>query len=188
MNACPYDFVGQNGIEASAEVVLQTAGGQRIKHYGQRTVTFKVTDRFGKDALLAVVFEVVDVTKPIIALSTMEDHGWGMRVESNLRWLQKGERTVALLRKDRVYWLEAEVATNEELQMLRMCPLPDVSFDEAEAKPEDGVLPQQVERRARAKTLGKHCDIALLLWWLLNRFGIGHDDKTPIREGEGQIL
>ena len=57
MNACPYDFVGQNGIDASAEIVLQTAGGQRIKHYGQRTLTFKVTDRFGKDALLAVVSE-----------------------------------------------------------------------------------------------------------------------------------
>ena len=74
MNACPYDFVGQNGIKASAEVVLQTAGGQRIKHYGQRTVTVKATDRFGKDPLLAVVFEVVNVAKPIIALSTMEDH------------------------------------------------------------------------------------------------------------------
>ena len=70
-----------------------------------------MTGRFGKDASLAVVFEVVDVTKPIIALSTMEDHGWEMHVESNLRWLQKGERTVALLRKDRVYWMEAEVAT-----------------------------------------------------------------------------
>ena len=39
MNACPYDFVGQSGIEASAEVVLQTAGGQRIKHYGQKTLS-----------------------------------------------------------------------------------------------------------------------------------------------------
>ncbi len=83
----------------------------------------------------------------------MEDHGWEMHVESNLRWLQKGERTVALLRKDRVYWLEAEVGTSEELHGLPMCPLPDVSFDEAETKAEDGALPQQVERKARAKTL-----------------------------------
>ena len=48
-------------------------------------MTLKVTDRFGKDALLAVVFEVVDVAKPIIALSTMEDHGREMHMESNLR-------------------------------------------------------------------------------------------------------
>jgi hypothetical protein len=184
MNACPYDFVGQNGIEASAEVVLQTAGGQRIKHYGQRTVTFKVTDRFGKDALLAVVFEVVDVTKPIIALSTMEDHGWEMHVESNLRWLQKGERTVALLRKDRVYWMEADVATNEELHGLPMCPLPDVSFDEAETKAEDGALPQQVERKAKAKTWGKHFVITWLLRLVLNRFGTGHDDETPYEKAK----
>ncbi len=40
----------------------------------------------------------------------MEDHGWEMHVESNSRWLQKGERTAALSRKDRVYWLDAEVA------------------------------------------------------------------------------
>ncbi len=45
------------------------------------------------------------------------------------------------------------MATSEELQMLRMCPLPDVSFDEAETKAEDGALPQQLDRRARAKTL-----------------------------------
>ena len=122
-------------------------------------MTFKVMDRFGRDELLAVVFEVVGVTKPI-ALSTMEDHGWEMHVESNLRWLQKGDRTVALLRKDRVYWLEAEAATSEELDGLPMCPLPDVSFDEAETKAEDGALPQQVERKVKAKTWGKHFVIA----------------------------
>jgi hypothetical protein len=43
-------------------------------------VTLEVTDRFGRDALLAVVFDVVDATKSIIALSTMEDHGWEMHV------------------------------------------------------------------------------------------------------------
>ena len=66
------------------------------------------------------------------------------------------------MRKDRVYWLEAVVATNEELHMLPMCPLPDVSFDEAETKAEDGALPQQLERKAKAKTWCKHCVIALL--------------------------
>ena len=54
--------------------------------------------------------------------------------------MQKGARTVALSRIDRVYWIEADVATNDELQMLRKCPLPDLSFDGAETKAEDGVV------------------------------------------------
>ncbi len=51
---------------------------------------------------------------------------------------------------DRVYWMEAEIATNDELQLLRMCPLPDVSFDDVETKAEDCALPQSVERKAKA--------------------------------------
>ena len=93
-------------------------------------------------------------------------------MESNLRWLQKGERTVALLRKDRVYWLEAEVATKEELHMLPMCPLPDASFDEAETKAEDGAktLPTEPTEADRLqhelthippKSWCKHCVGAL---------------------------
>ena len=63
---------------------------------------------------------------------------------------------MALLRKDRVYWLEAEAAASDEMQMLQMCPLPDVCFNEAETKAEDGALPQQSEHKPKAKTWGRN--------------------------------
>ena len=64
--------------------------------------------------------------------------------------------------------------------MLQMCPLPDVSFNEAETKAEDGALSQQSENKSKAKTLGKYYYvIALLMWMWLDRFGTGHSDKSP---------
>ena len=47
-------------------------------------------------------------------------------------------------------------------------------------------MPQQVERKAKAKTWGKHFVIAWLLWLLLNKFSTGHDDETPYEKAKGK--
>lgn len=57
---------------SSKNILLKTANGSEMNHYGEKEITFEHGDRGG---VVGMVFQVTDVTKPLLSVRRLVERG-----------------------------------------------------------------------------------------------------------------
>ena len=109
----PISWTREDELEAPSEGVkiFRTASGTEMRHYGQKTVYFKVPGD-GDARPKCIKFQVTDVVKPLVAVSRVAQMGhavsFGPKAEDNHIVNKKTGEAMAIRRKRGGYVLDVE--------------------------------------------------------------------------------
>ena len=103
VNVCPKWFGESILQESDGSVQLRGADVRTLQDYGKRQIWLRIGSR-----LRRYDFHVVEVTKPILSVSYLCEHG----IETHLAgqpFLKCGERHAPLIKKSGVYSVKAQI-------------------------------------------------------------------------------
>ena len=147
VNVCPWRYNEDRGCTLKTPVYLSGAGGESIRHYGQRTVPLTCENKFPVE----VQFEVADVVRPIISVRRLVSKGCDIRFGTN-SYIQRNGKQIPLTYRNGAHYLRATPRHKPQpVDACRVCPVVADPMEEDAVPQEPSVIqapkePTQAEK------------------------------------------
>lgn len=143
-HGCPTQFSEKSEKVTGPKLLLKNANGGPVEHYGARKVYILTGD--GSHA--AIRFQVLNITKPLLSVSELNDAGTDVHFSSKGSYTHEGNTKQTLVKRNGTFRMKAYFKKNQERNSRPKDMMP-VTSEPREGPVEVGEAAPQEERTMR---------------------------------------